>query len=110
MLTCLQRSKQVLCYNKGMNNKEMVNSPQHYNHLVVDGHSVEAIDLIKSILEMSQLTSYQSFDLGNMLKYLLRFPFKGKPIEDLEKTRWYLDSLISDMKEHSTDDKRGKTE
>jgi hypothetical protein len=31
---------------------------------------------------------------GNVLKYVWRYRYKGKPVEDLKKARWYLDRLI----------------
>ena len=34
---------------------------------------------------------------GNTKKYLHRFRYKGKPVEDLKKARWYLDQLITEM-------------
>ena len=30
------------------------------------------------------------------MKYLWRFRHKGKPLEDLQKARWYLDRLIAE--------------
>lgn len=39
-----------------------------------------------------------SFLVGNIIKYLVRFPFKGTPLQDLEKARHYLDMLIEDVK------------
>jgi len=32
--------------------------------------------------------------IGNILKYLFRFPFKNGT-EDLKKARWYMDRLIN---------------
>jgi hypothetical protein len=34
---------------------------------------------------------------GNAKKYLHRYRYKGKPVEDLKKARWYLDRLIGEM-------------
>lgn len=34
------------------------------------------------------------FTEGSIIKYLTRYKFKGKPLEDLKKARWYLDKLI----------------
>ena len=38
-----------------------------------------------------------SFLEGQVVKYLHRYPFKGKPKEDLEKARQYLDWLIEEL-------------
>lgn len=58
-----------------------VNSPKHYT----DSHpGMECIDL----------TADCSFCLGNTIKYLWRYRSKGRPLEDLEKARWYLCRVI----------------
>lgn len=31
---------------------------------------------------------------GNIVKYLCRYRWKGKPVQDLKKARFYLDRLI----------------
>ena len=63
---------------------ENVNHPIHY----VQG--IEPIDVIESW--------GLNFSLGNVIKYTLRAPYKGKQIEDLEKARWYLDREIERLK------------
>lgn len=76
---------------------EMVNHPDHYNKgLKLKGNPVEAIDIIDMFANMKGLTGDQSFLLGTVIKYLSRFPYKGKRKEDLEKARWYLNRLIKD--------------
>lgn len=72
-----------------------VNHPQHYNQ-----GGREVIDVIDEILAgmAPSLSPIEAFDLGNALKYILRHPYKGKPVEDLEKAKWYLDHMI---KQHS---------
>lgn len=53
-----------------------VNHPTHYT-----GRNIgyECIDI----------TQYQSFCTGNVIKYLWRYKDKGTPLEDLRKARWY---------------------
>lgn len=63
---------------------EQVNHPSHYNQ------GIEAIDIIESW--------DLNFSLGNAIKYILRSPYKGKQIEDLEKARWYIDREINRLK------------
>ena len=63
---------------------ENVNHPSHYQQ------GIEAIDIIESW--------GLNFSLGNVIKYTLRAPYKGKQIEDLEKARWYLDREIERLK------------
>ena len=62
-----------------------VNSPKHYT----DSHpGMECIDL----------TADTTFCLGNCCKYLWRYHSKGRPLEDLEKARWYLCRVIDEVK------------
>ena len=63
---------------------ENVNHPIHY----VQG--IEPIDVIESW--------GLNFSLGNVIKYTLRAPYKGKEIEDLEKAMWYLAREIEKLK------------
>ena len=65
--------------------EEQVNHPSHY----VKG--IEPIDLIESW--------DLNFSLGNAIKCILRSPYKGKQIEDLEKARWYIDRDINRLKD-----------
>lgn len=55
---------------------EAVNHPNHYYH----PSGVEAI----------QITRHESFLRGNILKYVLRAPYKGNELEDLKKASVYL--------------------
>ena len=65
--------------------EEQVNHPSHY----VKG--IEPIEVIESW--------GLNFSLGNAIKYILRSPYKGKQIEDLEKARWYIDREINRLKD-----------
>ncbi len=53
-----------------------VNHPAHYN---AHPSGVECIDIVE----------HMNFCLGNAVKYVVRCPFKGSPIQDLEKALWY---------------------
>jgi len=68
--------------------KDMVNHPPHYNQ-----HGVECIDAIKATTG----DNFKDYLKGNIIKYLWRFDYKGKPIEDLQKAKWYLDKLINEV-------------
>ena len=65
--------------------EEQVNHPSHYQQ------GIEPIDIIESW--------DLNFSLGNAIKYILRSPYKGKQIEDLEKARWYIDREINRLKD-----------
>lgn len=65
--------------------KSNVNHPAHYNT-----GKIEPIDAIEDWR--------LGFHLGNAVKYIARAEHKGKPLEDLEKARWYLDRHIENLK------------
>ena len=67
---------------------DMVNSPPHYNQT-----GIECIQAISAATN----TGFKYYLQGNILKYLWRFDYKDKPLEDLEKAKWYLDKLIEEV-------------
>ena len=67
----------------------IVNKPPHYG----DGE-IECIDYMKDNMDTMMFMGYLE---GNCKKYLHRYRYKGKPVEDLKKARWYLDRLIQEM-------------
>jgi hypothetical protein len=58
-----------------------VSHPAHYTQ-----GKIECIDFL-----IDQRFDYLS---GNIVKYICRYRWKGKPVQDLEKARFYLDRLI----------------
>jgi hypothetical protein len=64
----------------GVGLTDPVSHPSHYTQL-----PVECIDV----------TEHFGFLLGNVIKYVWRADFKGKPLEDLRKARFYLDREIA---------------
>lgn len=68
-----------------------VNHPKHYNM-----GGIEAIDIIESRLSREEFIGYLK---GCKLKYDLRYPFKGRPEEDLAKSEWYKNKLIETMRQ-----------
>jgi hypothetical protein len=67
---------------------DMVNSPPHYNQT-----GIECIDAISAATN----TNFKYYLQGNIMKYLWRFDYKDKPLEDLQKAKWYLDRLIEEV-------------
>ena len=63
-----------------------INHPSHYTL-----GKIEVFDFIKA-WELS-------FAEGNVVKYVVRSPFKKNRLEDLKKARWYLDQLIKQEEE-----------
>jgi len=70
---------------------EQVNHPTHYNTL-----PVETIDSIKSHMQAEEFRGYL---VGNVLKYVGRYQYKGMPLKDLNKAAWYLNKLIEEVGE-----------
>lgn len=78
-----------------MNNENRVSHPSHYTWLK-DLCGIEVIDI----------TRHMNFNLGNVIKYILRAGHKSeegysdseKALEDLKKAQWYLNDEIQ-MKE-----------
>lgn len=66
---------------------DMVNNPPHYN-----ASGIECIQAIAAATD----DGFQYYLQGNILKYLWRYRYKDKPLEDLEKAKWYLDKLIEE--------------
>lgn len=72
---------------------EAVSHPEHYKGVC----GLEAIEVMKNFLPKYQ-NSHVSYLIGNVIKYVLRAPSKGKEMEDLMKAREYLDLAIKELK------------
>lgn len=59
----------------------IISNPSHYNQT-----EVQPIDVINDWR--------LKFNLGNVVKYIARHKHKGKPLEDLNKAKYYLDDYI----------------
>lgn len=78
-----------------MNDTDLINHPPHYT-----SHP--------SGVECITIAEHMGFNLGNALKYLWRAGLKGDAIENLEKSRWYLDREIAKLKKDREIAKRKK--
>jgi len=58
-----------------------IQHPTHYNQ-----GKIEVIDFI--------IDQKMGFCDGNVVKYVSRFRHKGRPLEDLKKAKFYLETLI----------------
>jgi len=65
--------------------KDLINNPEHYQ-----ANGIEAIDVIEAY--------GLNFNLGNVIKYILRADKKGNKKQDLEKAQWYLKREIEKFK------------
>lgn len=63
-------------------NNDVINRPSHYTQ----GDGIEPIDFIES--------NSLNFCEGNVVKYVVRAPYKGTEVQDLKKARFYLNRLI----------------
>lgn len=71
---------------------------QHPAHYVWRGK--ECAELITDMTHGAK--GADAYFLGNIVKYLYRYPMKGTPVEDLKKARQYLDFLIELTSEGKT--------
>tara|TARA_R110002050_G_scaffold128473_1_gene249691 strand:- start:105 stop:398 length:294 start_codon:yes stop_codon:yes gene_type:complete len=67
---------------------DMVNNPPHYNQ-----SGIECISAIQAMLG----PNFKYYLQGNIMKYLWRFDYKLKPLEDLDKANWYLEKLREEV-------------
>jgi len=61
---------------------DLINRPEHYTK------GIETIEYIRSWS--------MDYVRGNIIKYVTRFPYKGTPLPDLKKAKWYLEYLIKE--------------
>jgi len=66
-----------------------VYSPAHYN--------TGNIECIVAIEESMSSVAFKGYLKGNCLKYLWRYDYKGKQVEDLQKATWYLSKLTAQV-------------
>jgi hypothetical protein len=68
-----------------------VNHPAHYTSSPAVcskcGHPIECIDVVR----------HMGFQVGNAVKYLWRAGKKGDELEDLKKSRWYIEDRIAQL-------------
>lgn len=74
-----------------MNKGDSVESPSHYK-----SGKVECIDYLKDNMPFDNYLGYLE---GNCKKYLHRWRYKKKPLEDLKKAQWYLSRLIKELED-----------
>lgn len=63
---------------------DVINHPKHYTQ-----GKIEVIDFIED--------QKMDFRAASALKYLCRYRFKGKPLEDLKKSVWYINRIIQEL-------------
>jgi len=73
--------------------EDMVGAPKHYN-----SGNIECIDAIEESMSSHAFKGYLK---GNCMKYLWRYDYKGKQVEDLQKAGWYLQKLTKMVAEEN---------
>ena len=68
---------------------DIVNHPPHYGE-----GKIECIEYLRDNMDVMMFMGYLE---GNIKKYLHRYRYKNKPLEDLKKAQWYLNRLIEEM-------------
>lgn len=71
--------------------EDRVNHPKHYKAVDRDGNPIESIQVIEAFK--------LGFNLGNVIKYILRADRKYLALEDLHKARWYLNREIENREQ-----------
>tara|TARA_R100000935_G_C2839239_1_gene170089 strand:- start:3511 stop:3813 length:303 start_codon:yes stop_codon:yes gene_type:complete len=82
---------------KELEDNDPVNYPSHYNK-----GGIGCIDAIQA----SQGEGFKYYLQGSAFKYLWRYEHKEKPIQDLEKAKWFINKLIEITQER--DDENNK--
>ena len=76
------------------NLEDVVNNPNHYN--------TGSIECIEAIEESMSPEAFKGYLKGNCMKYLWRYDYKGKQVEDLQKAGWYLNKLTEMVTEENS--------
>jgi len=74
--------------------EDSVNSPKHYN--------TGNIECIEAIEESMSSVAFKGYLKGNCMKYLWRYDYKGKQVQDLQKAGWYLNKLTNMVAEENS--------
>jgi len=72
--------------------EDLVNSPPHYQK----SGGLECIDAMKAMVEGIDMDPHVAHLWQTSLKYIWRHPYKGKPVEDLKKSIWYINRMIKE--------------
>lgn len=67
---------------RGPRGNDVVNHPSHY--------APNGVDSFMHMKDQMGKVAFDGFLQGNAIKYIQRYQFKGKPVEDLTKAAFYL--------------------
>lgn len=71
--------------------EDVVNHPNHY--------APNGVDSFMHMKDQMGKDAFDGFLQGNAIKYVQRYKFKGKPVEDLTKAAFYLFHLAFEAEE-----------
>jgi len=71
---------------------DMVNHPPHYNS------TIECIDAMSAMTENAKVSPHAAYCWQAAFKYIWRWPYKGKSVQDIDKAIWYLTRLKEEIK------------
>lgn len=74
--------------------KEAVKHPKHYQGIF----GLEVFTVMDNFIPKYE-NSFDGYIAGNVLKYVLRAPSKGKMLENLKKAKEHLDLLIERLED-----------
>ena len=86
--TTLFQGKEINVDDEPGETSDMIHHPDHYTW-----KGTECKTIIESMTK--GLDGQDAYYVGNIIKYLYRYPAKGTAIKDLMKARQYLDFLIT---------------
>lgn len=75
---------------------DVIKEPDHYK-----GGEIEAINIIEQVVETYESKTV-GYLIGQVLKYVIRSPFKGTQLQDLQKAKQYLSRAISRLEGRNT--------
>ena len=78
--------------------EDLINRPPHYRF-----GGYELLEVIKAKLRESKMDAVQSALWIQLVQYLFRFDMKGKPFEDLNKAKFYLNDLYKETEKTNRD-------
>lgn len=79
---------------------DVVQRPKHYVLLEKDGINLEVRDVCEIIANRLQSRGYSGIfisDCVQLLQYLLRFDQKENDLQDLKKSKFYLEKMIEEL-------------
>lgn len=75
---------------------QKIKSDQLFDKRMTDSHKLEVIDIIEAVI--CDLPADEAYAIGNAIKYICRYRNNGKPIQDLEMAKLYINRAIENYR------------